>query len=104
MQVTLCQASEVPEGTMKHFELMGYDLLAVHLSGRYFVLDGACTVRFADLAQGRLDAEKMAIVCSDCGGSWELETGQPKDPPASFPLTTYSVEPSGDELTITFTY
>lgn len=104
MQVVLCKIADIPEGGMKHFELMGYDILAVHVGERFYGLDAACTFQWANLADGLVDRERMAVVCKDCKGTWDLETGQPKGPPAKFPLTVYDLSPIGDELVLTFTY
>jgi len=102
--VVLCKASEIPDGTLKHFEIMGYDIAVANLGGRYYGLDAACTYQWANLADGHVDREKKVLVCSDCKGSWDLETGKPVDPPAKFPLTVYEVNVSGDDLVLTFTY
>lgn len=104
MQVTLCKTEDVPEGGLRRYELMGFDVLAVRLHGQFYAIDGACTYRYADLSQGRLDSERMVLVCKDCNGSWDVATGAPKDPPAEFPLTVYEIMTSGDDLVLTFTY
>jgi len=104
MQVVLCNVADVPEGTTKRFELMGYDILAIHLAGVYYALDSYCTFRYADLKDGHVDPDRKVLVCKDCSGSWDLATGQPKDPPVTFPLTVYEIVPTGDELVLTFTY
>jgi len=104
MQVVLCKTADVSEGAFKRFELMGFDILAAKVRGQYYAIDGACTYRYADLSQGTLDPDRMVLVCKDCNGSWDLETGQPKDPPAEFPLTVYEVMATGDDLVLTFTY
>ena len=102
--VTLCPVSEIPEGGMKSFEIMGFDILVVRHQGRFFCVDAACTYKYAMLTDGRVDAERLAIVCKDCNGAWDLATGQPKDSPAKFPLTAYEIRPEGDDLIVTFTY
>jgi nitrite reductase/ring-hydroxylating ferredoxin subunit len=104
MDVVLCKTSELPEGTVKRFEIMGFDVLAMRLGGRFYGIDGWCTYRYADLKDGSVDAERMVLVCKDCNGSWDIPSGQPKDPPASFPLTVYEIAPTGEDLVLTFTY
>ncbi len=104
MQVVLCKASDLPEGAMKRFELMGYDVLAIHASGQYFALDAACTNKYADLSQGTLDLDRKVLVCQECRGSWDIATGEPKDSPAAFPLTVYEIVLTGEDLVLTFTY
>ncbi len=102
--VVLCKASDIPEGKVKHFEIMGYDIAVANLDGRFYGLDAACTYQWANLADGHIDWEKKVLVCASCKGSWDLETGQPRDPPAKFPLTVYEVNLVGDEIVFTFTY
>ena len=102
--VTLGKADEIPDGGMKHFEIMGYDVLVVRIGERYFCVDAACTYKWAMLTDGRIDAEKGVIVCRDCNGSWDLETGQPRDAPAKFPLTAYHADAVAGDLVVTFTY
>ncbi|MEK6986784.1 MAG: Rieske 2Fe-2S domain-containing protein [Candidatus Thermoplasmatota archaeon] len=102
--VVLCPVSEIPDGAVKHFEIMGYDIAAANVGGSFFALDAMCTYQWADLTEGHVDKERMVLVCSQCKGSWDLKTGQPKDPPAQFPLTVYEIAAVGEDLILTFTY
>ena len=104
MMVSLCKTDDVPEGRMRHFELMGYDILLVHNHGQFYATDAACTVSWAMLADGTLDAENNAVTCSQCGSVFDLQSGQPKTGPAKFPLTVYEAVVNGDEVTLNFTY
>jgi len=104
MQVVLCKMSDLPEGTKKRFELMGYDILAMHVGGTFYALDAYCTYKYADLGDAIVDAARGVLVCKDCNSSWELQTGQAKDPPATFPLQKYNVWEEGDELMLEFVY
>ncbi len=102
--VSLCKVEEIPDGGTKHFEIMGYDILVVRLGDRFFCVDEACTYKWAMLTDGVVDPKALVIRCKDCNGSWDLQTGQPRDPPAKFPLTAYRIEAVGDDLIVTFTY
>jgi len=102
--VTLCNVEDIPDGALKHFEIMGYDILIVRLGDRFFCVDEACTYKWAMLTDGRVDPDKLLIICKDCNGSWDLQTGQPHDPPAKFPLTVYRADTVAGELIVTFTY
>lgn len=104
MDVVLCKTSDLDEGAITRFEIMGFDVLAIRLGDRFYAIDSWCTYRYADLKDGSIDAERRVLVCKDCSGSWDLATGQPKDPPASFPLTVYETATTGDDLVLTFTY
>ncbi|TLZ91770.1 MAG: Rieske 2Fe-2S domain-containing protein [Methanobacteriota archaeon] len=102
--VTLCKVEEIPDGALKHFEIMGYDVMVVRLGDRFYCVDEACTYKWAMLTDGHVDRERVAVVCKDCNGAWDLQTGQPKDPPAKFPLNVYRIEVVSDEVIVTFTY
>ena len=102
--VVLCKVADFPDGTLRHFEIMGYDIAVANVDGTFYGLDAACTYQWANLADGSVDVERMVLICPSCRGSWDLKTGQPADPPAKFPLTVYEVTPAGDDLILTFTY
>ena len=102
--VNLCKIDDVPDGGKQHFEIMGDDILVVRLGDRFFCVDAACTYKWAMLTDGLVDREKLLITCKDCNGSWDLQTGQPKELPAKFPLTAYRIESVADDLIVTFTY
>jgi 3-phenylpropionate/trans-cinnamate dioxygenase ferredoxin subunit len=102
--VTLCKVEEIPDGGIKHFEIMGYDLAVIRLDKTFFGLDAACTYQWANIADGTVDRERMVVVCQDCRGAWDLKSGKPVDPPAKFPLTVYEVTTIGDDVILTFTY
>src|SRR3989442_98438 len=50
--VNLCKVEDISDGGMKHFEIMGYDILVVRLEGRFFCVDAACTYKWAMLTDG----------------------------------------------------
>jgi 3-phenylpropionate/trans-cinnamate dioxygenase ferredoxin subunit len=102
--VVLCKSQELPEGTLRHFEIMGYDITVANVGGRFYGLDAACTYQWANLSEGSVDKERMVIVCPSCKGAWDLRTGAPVDPPATFPLTVYEVTTAGEDLVLSFNY
>jgi len=104
VDVPLCRVEELPDGTMRHFEHIGYDLLLVNLGGTFYCVDAACTSAWDDLAQGTIDREQKAVVCPGCTGVFNLETGQPLGGPPKFPLNVYEVHIVGDEVVVTFVY
>ena len=104
VDVPLCRVEELPDGTMRHFEHIGYDLLLANVGGSFYCVDAACTAGWADLTQGAIDRERGAVVCPDCGGVYSLQTGQPLGGPPKFPLQVYDVHVVGDEVVATFVY
>lgn len=91
MLVDLCPASELPDGTMRYFEIIGCDYVVANLAGTYYALDAGCTSGWFNLAEGTLDRERKVVLCQDCKSAFELETGKPIEGPATFPLRTYEV-------------
>ncbi len=102
--VVLCKTADLPDGTVRHFEIMGYDIAVANVGGTFYGLDAACTYQWANLADGHVDKDRMVLVCASCKGAWDLKSGQPVDSPAKFPLTVYEVLAAGDDLILTFTY
>jgi 3-phenylpropionate/trans-cinnamate dioxygenase ferredoxin subunit len=102
--VVLCKLADFRDGTLRHFEIMGYDIAVANVGGTFYGLDAMCTYQWANLADGLVDKERMLLVCPSCKGAWDLKTGKPVDPPAKFPLTVYDVAVVGEDLILTFTY
>ena len=103
-EVPICAVDELPEGGIRHFEHMGYDLLLVKLEGRFYALDDACTVSWAMLSEGTLDPANHAVVCTQCKSAFDLASGKPKSGPAKFPLNVYEPHVVGDEVIVAFVY
>ncbi len=89
---------------MRHFELMGYDILLVRNHGEFFATDAACTVSWAILSEGKLDGANNTVACPQCGSVFDLASGQPKSGPAKFPLTVYETHVNGEDVVLNFTY
>ncbi len=104
VDVPLCRVDELPDGGMRHFEHIGYDLLLARLGDTFYCVDAACTYSWADLSQGAIVRDRKGVLCPVCGGLFSLETGQPLDGPPQFPLQVYDVNVVGDEVVATFVY
>jgi len=104
MTVPLCRVDALKDGEMRHFELMGFDLLLVRLAGEWFCVDHLCTYSAAAKPDWQLDPAKRAVTCRTDGSAFSLETGEAVNPPATFPLQKYNVWEEGDELMLEFVY
>ena len=104
VDVTLCRVEELPDGKMRHFEHIGYDLLLANVRGKFYCVDAMCTHSWADLTDGAVDGERLGVACPDCKGVYSLETGAPLDGPPTFPLQVYDVNVVEDEVVVTFVY
>jgi 3-phenylpropionate/trans-cinnamate dioxygenase ferredoxin subunit len=89
-RIDLCGADEVPEGTMKMVVVDGTDqVLVVHVNARLYAMQGICTHEYFELDKGFLTAG--TITCALHLSRFDLENGEPLDPPAEVPLAVYSV-------------
>jgi nitrite reductase/ring-hydroxylating ferredoxin subunit len=87
--VKLCPTSEVPENSVKSFEV-GNNVLAVyHVDGQFFVTDNECTHGAASLAEGILEDD--IIECTLHFGAFNVKTGEAVQAPCFTRLRTYKV-------------
>jgi 3-phenylpropionate/trans-cinnamate dioxygenase ferredoxin subunit len=90
-RIDLCALDEVPEGTMLMVVVDGTDqVLVVHSNGRLYAMQGICTHEYFELDKGFLTVG--TITCALHLSRFDLENGEPLDPPAEIPLAVYSVE------------
>ena len=89
-RIDLFGVDEVPDGTMKMAWVDGTDqVLVVHTSGRLSAMQGICSHEYFELDKGFLTAG--TLTCALHLSRFDLETGEPLDPPAELPLATYPV-------------
>jgi len=104
MTVPLCKAGDIRDGEMRHFELMGFDLMVVRLGEEWFAVDHLCTYSAGAKASWTLDREARTVTCGVDRSVFSLETGEPVKPPATFPLEKYNIWVEGDDLMLEFVY
>ena len=81
---------EVPEGTMKMAWVDGVDqVLVVNTGGEIRAVQGVCSHEYFELDKGFLTRD--TITCALHLSRFDLETGDPLDPPAEEPLMVYPV-------------
>ncbi|MEP6637788.1 MAG: non-heme iron oxygenase ferredoxin subunit [Chloroflexota bacterium] len=89
-RIDLGAVDEVPDGTMKMFYVDGTDqVLVVHSNSRIYAMQGICSHEYFELDKGFLTAG--TLTCALHLSRFDLETGEPLDPPAELPLAVYSV-------------
>jgi 3-phenylpropionate/trans-cinnamate dioxygenase ferredoxin subunit len=89
-RIDLVGADEVPEGTMKMAYVDGTDqVLVVHVNGEFLATQGICSHEYFELDKGFLTAG--TLTCALHLSRFDLETGEPLDPPAELPLAVYPV-------------
>ena len=89
-RIDLLGVDEVPDGTMKMAFVDGTDqVLVVNSNGRLSAMQGICTHEYFELDKGFLTAG--TITCALHLSRFDLDSGEPLDPPAEIPLAVYSV-------------
>jgi 3-phenylpropionate/trans-cinnamate dioxygenase ferredoxin subunit len=90
-RIDLCAVDEVPDGTMSMVVVDGTDqVLVVHSNGRLYAMQGICTHEYFELDKGFLTAG--TLTCALHLSRFDLDDGEPLDPPAEIPLAVYPVE------------
>ena len=81
---------EVPDGTMKMAWVDGTDpVLVVNSGGAIRAMQGICSHEYFELDKGFLT--DGSLTCALHLSRFDLETGEPLDPPADVPLALYEV-------------
>ena len=89
-RIDLFGVDDVPDGTMKMAWVDGTDqVLVVHTNGRLYAMQGICSHEYFELDKGFLTAG--TLTCALHLSRFDLETGEPLDPPAELPLAIYPV-------------
>jgi 3-phenylpropionate/trans-cinnamate dioxygenase ferredoxin subunit len=89
-RIDLLGVDEVPDGTMKMAWVDGTDqVLVVNTNGRLDAMQGICSHEYFELDKGFLTAG--TLTCALHLSRFDLETGEPLDPPAELPLAIYPV-------------
>jgi nitrite reductase/ring-hydroxylating ferredoxin subunit len=94
--VRVCSKSEVPENSVKAFEVGDAVVAVYNVDGKYYATDNECTHGAASLADGILDGD--VIECSLHFGAFHVPTGKVMAPPCAIPLRTYKVVMRGDDV------
>jgi len=94
--VKACNKDQVSNGELFGFDHQEKKILLANLKGKIFATDSICTHAEADLSTGFLTEE--GVRCPLHLSVFNLETGQPQNPPAEKPLKTYNVKIQENEI------
>ena len=95
--VKVAKATDLEEGTMQMVQVDGVMILLVKQDG-LFALQGTCSHEYFELDKGFLTAD--SVTCALHLSRFELEDGEPLDPPAELPLVTFPVRVEGDDIVL----
>ena len=89
-RIDLLGVDEVGEGEMKIAWVDGTDqVLVINAGGGFAAVQGICSHEYFELDKGFLTAG--TLTCALHLSRFDLETGEPLDPPAEEPLAVYQV-------------
>ena len=98
-RIDLLGVDEVPDGTMKMAYVDGTDqVLVVNTNGELYATQGICSHEYFELDKGFLTAG--TLTCALHLSRFDLENGEPLDPPAELPLAVYPVVVEGGRILI----
>lgn len=96
-RIPVARADDLPDGTMVMVQVDGTDILLVNQDGLH-ALQGTCSHEYFELDKGFLT--NGSITCALHLSRFDLDTGEPLDPPAELPLVTFPVHQEGGEIVI----
>lgn len=94
----VARLEEVPQGTKKVVEVNGISVILVGAKDRIFAVRNLCSHAYETLECGRVRAGWIS--CPVHGARFDLETGNPINPPATMPIDTYEVRVTDDVIEV----
>jgi len=88
--IKACDVNQVGKNEMYSFDFEQKRLMITNLNGTLYATDRICTHAEADLSTGFLTDE--GVRCPLHLSVFNLENGEPQNPPAETPLKTYNVK------------
>ena len=103
--VRICRSGQVPDGYVRRFyaetEHGTLELALARLHGKAYATSNYCTHLDCLLSSGKLQDD--GIRCSCHNSVFELEHGQPIQPPATEPISTYPVREEDGQVLVGLT-
>ena len=97
LKTRVCKVSEIPENTMKSFDIDGEPVLVANVGGVFYSIADTCSHALAYLSEGEL-LENCQVQCPDHGAVFDLKTGEALALPAVAPVDTFKVVVDGEDL------
>jgi 3-phenylpropionate/trans-cinnamate dioxygenase ferredoxin component len=93
----IAKKSDIPNGSMKHFEFEGNEYLVTNIEGRFYAVDNRCSHLGAQLSQGELNGR--IVVCPKHHNSFDVITGKAQTL-HGYDIRVFSVKIEGEDLFI----
>ena len=96
--VKVAQVSEIRPGEMIAVEVDNEQVRLVNVAGNIHAVEDTFSHAYASLSEGDLNGEE--VECPLHGGSFNVTTGAPVNPPVSEPVRVYKVQIDGDDILV----
>jgi 3-phenylpropionate/trans-cinnamate dioxygenase ferredoxin component len=96
--VVVARLDELAPDTVKAVRAGGRSILLCHSEGRVYAVENVCSHVGEPLECGRM--KRGWIACPTHGSRFDLETGEPLNPPATEPIATFPVRVEGGVIAI----
>ena len=95
--IKVAKTSDVPESTMRCFEIEGNEYLIANVEGKYYAINNRCPHFRARLSEGTLDGR--ILVCPKHHATFDVITGKSKTLHTAN-ATVFEVKVEGNDLLI----
>src|SRR6476619_5303106 len=92
------RSGQVPEGYVRRFYVNDVECAVARLGGKAYATSNYCTHLDCLLSSGKLQDD--GIRCSCHNSVFDLETGEPIQPPATEPIRTYPVREEDGQVLV----
>lgn len=96
--VAVAKLEDVPAGDKKVVDVAGTQIILCNTKDQIFAVRNLCSHAHETLECGRV--RNGWISCPVHGARFDLETGEPKNPPATLPIDTFEVLIEGDTIKV----
>ena len=98
-RIDLLGVDDIADGEMQMVFVDGTDqVLVIRQNGEFTATQGICSHEYFELDKGFLTAG--TLTCALHLSRFDVESGEPLDPPAELPLAVYDVVIEGDRILI----
>jgi 3-phenylpropionate/trans-cinnamate dioxygenase ferredoxin subunit len=96
--VAVAKLDELPAGSKRLVQAGGIEIILCNSKDTIYAVRNLCSHAYEKLECGRM--KNGWIACPVHGARFDLETGEPLNPPAVMPIETYPVRIAGDTIEV----
>jgi 3-phenylpropionate/trans-cinnamate dioxygenase ferredoxin subunit len=98
-RVRVASAQKLTEGQIQAVDVGGLPVAIARSGGKLYAFANKCSHEEFPLEDGWVDQQQ--VECPFHGSVFNLETGEPINPPAVTPIAVYAAELDGDDVVVT---